>query len=299
MPEFDLDSLPVAEEVTPDPPAPVVPDPPAPDPAVADPAAAVAAPAAEPRRKAPEHVPLATFLEEKNKLQQRLDASHAEQQRLADEVKALKNPPPPPPDYEADPKALARDVLAKLAEQGVALEKVQKAADESRAEAGLTREQQAQKDFYDRLGATEAAFVAVTPDYFDALGHLRAQRTEEFLDMDPNLTEDQIKQALINEELNVAAQAFRTGRSPAELVYAFAKRRGYTPKAAPPAAAAAPAARAAVPAIPPPPDRRGDPTATLGQSPGDAPVVGDDAAPDPETYNAFADAFAEVFGKKR
>lgn len=69
-------------------------------------------------------------------------------------------------------------------------------------------------------------FKAVTPDYGDAYAFLQERRIAEMREMGAN--DQQIAQALPQEEFQLAAVALQNGRNPAEVAYQLAKARGYT-----------------------------------------------------------------------
>lgn len=98
-----------------------------------------------------------------------------------------------------------------------------------------TREQLAQQHQLQQLVTTvqshEAAFVKTTPDYQDALNHVRTIRMDQLKLFFPQATDAQIGQQLMQEEIQAAAQALQAGVNPAETVYRYAKTLGYQPKA--------------------------------------------------------------------
>ena len=140
--------------------------------------------------------------------------------------------------------------------------------------------------FAQTLQAAEAAFVKETPDYYDALNHVRQVRVQQLKLMAPGITDQQIAQAIGNEEMNLSMQLARDGRNPITTVYELAKAYGYQKKQA------APSNVTQLPNVPGlkqlPPDQ------TLGSGDGGG---GDEA--DAESKDPFAEAFAEMFGKRK
>jgi len=223
-----------------------VPQPPAsmPDPVkVAEQAAAEPAPA-EPQKV----IPLGAHLAERDRWQSQVA-------ELRERLAKLEPPPAPPkpePDFIEDPKAY---IDAKVERAQEALKQIEQKVAPVEQEAQINR-------LLSHVGAIEGEFVKQTPDYYEAVGHVRQARAEQLTMLYPDAPREQIFEALRREELTFAAQALQAGRNPSELAYQMAQRVfGYRPKAAdaPP---------------PPPRPKTGDPSATLGAS-GSAPDAGD------------------------
>lgn len=89
-------------------------------------------------------------------------------------------------------------------------------------------------------------FVQAEPTFADAFRYVMQSRSAEYAAL--GVPEAQIRQALQQDELQVAIQARQAGVSPAERIFQIAKARGFAPKAAESAPAAAPAAPAETPA---------------------------------------------------
>jgi len=85
-------------------------------------------------------------------------------------------------------------------------------------------------------------FASSEPAFADAFRHVMQSRAAEYAAL--GVPEAQIRQALANDEFQVAVQARQQSVSPAERIFQIAKARGFTPKAAEPAPAATPAAPA-------------------------------------------------------
>jgi len=262
QPEAEPDA-PTGPETPPEPEAPAAPPP------------AAGAPPPEPDQA--RQVPLATLLEERAAFKARIDAL---------EAKAAAPPPPPPEpekpeiDFLEDPKAY---IDAQAAKAQAALEKLENLNKETAAQA---QERDARDQFHGRLGSDEQAFVAKNPDYYDALAHMRNTRMEQMALLYPEATQQQISQAVQNEELGLAAQAMRNNQSPAETAYRMSRGFGYQKAAAapPPAPGARPAPPAAtlsgkvaeIDAA-----RRAAAAATLGASGSDGGATGADEEVDP------------------
>lgn len=231
----------------------------------------------EPQEK--QHVPLAAHLEERRKWREENERVQSEFAKLKAEIEALKNPPKAPepePDFVQDPKGYVdhrvKDVISKLEETGKAVETVGKTAEQVQAETQFNR-------FMSDLNAAEASFSQSTPDYYDAIKHIRNARAMELKILVPDITEEQVSNQITQEEISLASQLMRQGRNPVEYAYKLAAARGYQKKAPAPV----------LPDVPKTPQL--SPDKTLGTSGG-----GD--APDADQPDEFTRAFAEVFKRR-
>lgn len=80
-----------------------------------------------------------------------------------------------------------------------------------------------------RVQAIENQFVAIKPDYHDALGYYRDQRTRELVAMGAD--EDTAQQQVGRELMEGAIYHAMNGRNAAEIAYRLAEARGYKPRA--------------------------------------------------------------------
>lgn len=130
------------------------------------------------------------------------------------------------PDFLADPKAYvdsAKKDLKALTEKLEANEKQQTEQQKAQAEA---------RETWGKVLESEATFVASTPDYHEALAHVRTVRTQQLQMLHPDATPQQIAQHIQGEEFQGAAQLVAQGKNPSEFYYNYAKTFGYKPKAA-------------------------------------------------------------------
>jgi hypothetical protein len=232
----------------------------------------------EPPKQEPRTIPLAAHLEEKNKLASRLEA-------MEKELQALKNPPKAPvptPEFQEDPKGYIDHRTQSVVER---LEATTKQIEDAKRTAEMSVEQAQHVQFVNHLQQAEAMFVAQTPDYHDALTHIRQVRARQLQVFDPNITQEQIRDTIIREEMGLAKQLAMQGRNPAQVAYEIAKAQGYTPKQAQQASALA----AELPKVAGPKQLPPDQTLGSGSSP-----VDDTTQPDP-----FDQAFGEMFGKRK
>jgi hypothetical protein len=215
-----------------------------------DVAEAAAVEEAQPAEAAPaeetpqEQVPLATMLEERNKMQARIDML---EQRLAtsdqslgrleglrDELAALRAAqqqpaPEPAPDYLEDPKgyidASQKSVVEQLRDLGNQVK-------QSEAVQQQTREQlnnQAAVQQIQRVAAgDEEAFAQENKDYWEALDFLRSSRRNQLQVMFPDAQPAQIDGQMRMEEFQTVAAVLQRGGSPAQTAYTLAKTMGYT-----------------------------------------------------------------------
>lgn len=187
----------------------------------------VATPVDSPARSEPT-VPVATLVAERKAFRAELDAVRAERKTLEERLQKLEKPPEPPkpdPDFLDDPKGY---VDAKLAAAVEKLDKLDATTTRQGEEAAAQQQFQA---FASALQTDEAGFLSQTPDYHEALAHVRQVRGEQLRLMAPGASEEQIVNHLREEELAFAATQMQAGKSPAEAAYRFARTLGFAPKA--------------------------------------------------------------------
>ena len=93
-----------------------------------------------------------------------------------------------------------------------------------------TERQNAQNDLARAYRSDAVRFAQATPDFPDAYTHLMNGRVAELQTF--GITDQtQIMAQIAQEEQALIANAMRSGKSPAEMVYALAKTRGYAKKA--------------------------------------------------------------------
>jgi hypothetical protein len=227
----------------------------------------------EPKQE-PKTIPLASHLEERRAFKSELDALRAE-------VAALRNPPKQPaptPEFQEDPRGyIDHKVLSALEQTKQQVEEVKSLATQSNQTAEEMR-------FSQHLIAAEQQFVAQTPDYMDALAHIRQIRMKQLQVFDPNITEAQMREQIIREELGLAKQVAMQGRNPAQVAYEIAKAYGHVPKAQ------QQQAPVDLPKVAGPKQLPPDQTLGSGSSP-----VEDTGGESDE----FDKAFGELFGKRR
>jgi hypothetical protein len=150
-----------------------------------------------------------------------------ERVRLINEAIAKQNTPEPAkiPTPEEDPIGALKytqEQLAQIAER-------ERASEQQRAqEAELSRLDNAYRTDW-------ASHIANQPDAVDAYNHFTTVLDKHFElrgVADPAMRQ----QLVMNEEREIAAAAFRSGKSPAQIIYEQAKFYGYSPKVAAPTA---------------------------------------------------------------
>lgn len=183
----------------------------------------------------------------------------------------------PEPDFLADPKGYVDKKVQPLQEK---LDKAEKINQET---AEQVKAREANEAVLRATQTAETQFYSQTPDYPEALQHIRGVRTQQLQALFPEATTDQINNHIAHEERETARMLVAQNRNPAEFAYKFAETLGYAKKA--PAKVAAP-----------PVDK--DAVRTLGSG-------GGNGAPSEDVGNSmpeFAAARAEVqarFKKKR
>lgn len=164
-------------------------------------------------------------------------ALKAQLQELNAKIEALAKGPAPAaeveaePDFLADPKGYVDASKKKLADLEAKLE-----ADKTQQSEQQKQQQQAQET-WNKVLASEAEFAAATPDYHDALNHVRGIRAEQIKieireTEDREATTEEIGQILARQEAQGAAALVAKGKNPSKFYYEYAKTFGYKPKAA-------------------------------------------------------------------
>lgn len=253
-------------------------------------------PEVKPAPKEKDRVPLATFLEEKNRLQRQLDTERQEREQLKAELEKLKNPPKAAPKYEEDPTGYikhvtdesAQRVIAKLDESQTTLKEVKETTQQQQARENEQR-------FYNDLQTREASFVQANPDYYEALDYVRQMRVKQLQALNEvgmaDLSEEAIVEQIKQEEMGLALNVMRAGRNPAEVIFKLAGQYGYTKKAP----VDAKQEQQQMPELKG--QKKLDPDMTLGKSTGNAPDHDD--TPDPDSVDQVEVAISELFGKRR
>lgn len=157
-------------------------------------------------------------------------------QELTARIEALAKPaaaPPPEPegpDFLADPKAYVDDTRKQLKELTEKLDSKEKEQTEAQ------KQQEAAQETWTKIVTAEGEFSATTPDYQQALQHIRTVTTAQIKLQFPQATDEQIARHIQQQEFQGAAQIVADGRNPSQVYYEYAKLIGYAPKAAPPPA---------------------------------------------------------------
>lgn len=164
----------------------------------------------EPEVKKPGFVPHAALHEERLRRQ-------ALEKELAD-LRAGKAPTEPVKPVAIDPDT---DPIG-------ALKEIREFQQKQREEGERTTQLRA---FDDRVRAHEADFATATPDYGDAITHLREARAAQIRNsaaaLGQPITDAQLGQMLMDEARATSSQAFQNGKNPGEVFYTLAKHFGY------------------------------------------------------------------------
>lgn len=198
--------------------------PPPPSPSPVSPAAVVPPTVPPAPAEPPKVVPIAELIAERVKRQTLERQIEALQQQPVQPLAPVQ-PPEPDIDYLEDPKGYVdQQVKRAIAQLAKPVEQVQQ---QSQLTAQEVNQQRAMQQFTANIQANEAGFVQQTPDYFEALNHLRTVRIGELKVFAPEATDEQLMNYVRVEELRGAAAVMQTGRNPAQVAYEFAKLRGY------------------------------------------------------------------------
>jgi hypothetical protein len=220
-----------------------------PEPALSDAAGGGAEeppPAAEAEADDSRQIPLASHIEERNKLNAKIDVLEqqinnqgttiSQLRALEDQLRDLKaerEAPPPAPDYLDDPKAYVDHRSQTVVEKLQAIGDQVKGLEETQETLTSTQQQQqAAVAITQAAGVASAEFAKDNPDYWQALEHMRQVRQQQLRMAAPQATEAQVQQQIQAEEFNAAAHILQQGGNPAQYAYDMAKTFGYTAKPA-------------------------------------------------------------------
>jgi hypothetical protein len=123
---------------------------------------------------------------------------------------------PQVPNPEEDPFAYMRYLESRLNELGQTTEQV----------VGRTQAEDTYTNARTAFMQDAGRYAQQQPDFMDAYNHLMQSRNRE-LNMIGRTDPRERQQIIAQEELMIVTEAFRQGRSPAELMYALAADRGY------------------------------------------------------------------------
>lgn len=98
--------------------------------------------------------------------------------------------------------------------------------DKQREQGG--QQQQALANLVQSYQADANNFTARTPDFPQAYQHLMRTRAEQYAEA--GFTQGEVQAIMAREEQEIVSRAFRAGVSPAERMYALARKSGYAPQ---------------------------------------------------------------------
>jgi len=158
-----------------------------------------------------------------------------EQRRAADaearlnqlEAESKKVPEPEAPNPELDPLGAMMHQLNSVNKTVLDL---QTRLNEQRQQ---TDQAQQIQQFKTQMQSLRDDFSKTAPDFQKAYDHLRATRMDDLRAI--GVPESNIQNALLQDEYNIAQNALKSGKNPAETIYNMAKRHGYTPSTSVPA----------------------------------------------------------------
>lgn len=123
------------------------------------------------------------------------------------------------PDPSDDPHATLH-ALRHIARQFVETQRR-----EAEQQARTAQESEADHALRVEVESSEAAFVAETPDYYDALKHYRSQIADEMRAV--GVADSELSAQVLRSIKATVNYALRQGKDPAETFYNLAKARGY------------------------------------------------------------------------
>lgn len=133
---------------------------------------------------------------------------------------------PKTPDFLEDPKGYV-DAVKKQTDDAL-----QEVKQENQKLTQAQQQQAALNQILTGVAHHEQSFLKTTPDYHEAVNHVRGVRTSQLQMLYPQATAEQIQQQIAREEVGAAAQVLQGGGNPADFIYRYAKSVGYAPKQA-------------------------------------------------------------------
>lgn len=192
-----------------------------PQPAVEPPAPPPAQPVAAPPAPPAEDPSLGILRTQLGQLQN----YSAQLERSIQEMQKQQAPADPPPDADTDPLGHMMHEVAEVKKLMAEM------TGKMQQQEAMGMQQQQLQAFVSEVQGLTTQFMQKVPDYAQAYNYLRGIRMQDMKDM--GLNDASAKEALLREELSVAATAMGQGRVPAQMIYEIAKRYGYRAQAAP------------------------------------------------------------------
>ena len=185
--------------------------------------------------------------------QERAERKRLEEQltQLSQRIESIGKPPAPEkakePDFLEDPAGVIQNLTKRLDES----DKQRKEREETEAKQ---REEQAKaQENWNKVIASEQEFVKTTPDYNNALAHIRGvlkaqiqlanpDLEDQIREQHPTASDEQVKQEaeariarqIAIQEAQGAVHLLSKGKNPSQVYYEYAKALGYKPAAAAP-----------------------------------------------------------------
>lgn len=183
----------------------------------------------KPEEKKEEHVPAGLYAATRKRAveaERQLNEARTQLEQLAEmrkQLEELRNPKPVVPSMEDDPIGhISHEQRSQFKALNDKMEQIT---------GDLTQRQKAEQQAMSvqrnvsAIAQQEQAFVAESPDYYDALNYVREVQRNNMIDM--GVEPEMIERLLPQQEYNTALQALQIGQNPAKLVYNMAKRFGY------------------------------------------------------------------------
>lgn len=186
-----------------------------------------------------DHVPLATFLEEKRQRKELVTKFQDAEKQLAELrgkfsiIDRLKiGGEDPATQQPAGPPSVEDDIFGAVKHVTGKIEAIEKsAADAKAAQEANDKAAADHKTFVDNYRADAASFEVKTPDFKPAYDFLLNSRAAELKAIGYD-TPESLHAALLADEMAIAQMAFEKGKSPSQMLYDLSVQRGYK-KAAP------------------------------------------------------------------
>lgn len=182
--------------------------------------------------EAPKTVPHEAFHEERSKRQQterefkafKKEQEEKEarlQQRLDMLFQAREQPQPKGPDLAKNPLQYIQTLEQRVAAQE------QETAQQRQAREQQEKQQQEEGNLWTNYRTAGREYTKAVQDFPVAYDFLLQSRVQELQMM--GFDEDTIRRTIKSDEFNIAQNAFQAGNDPADMIYRWAKARGYQP----------------------------------------------------------------------
>lgn len=147
-----------------------------------------------------------------------------ERMKAPQQPQAQQQPGQPPaqiPDFNVDPIGSLQGQLAQ------AMSVINELKGHTQQQTEAQKKQAEYNQFVDAYRSSVNAYTREAPDFGEAYKWLEQDATKEIEARYPGISPQDVQAILQGEEERIVAHAFRSGKNPAEIVYNYAKARGW------------------------------------------------------------------------